>query len=75
MAVFHFTLSLHDVEELIAEWGVEVSYETIRCWTIHFGPQIGRRLKKLRAAPTSRWHLDKMVCSMGGKRKWSAPWK
>ena len=65
---FRFTMSLRDVEELMAERGVEVSYETIRCWTIRFGPLIGRRLKKLRAAPTGRWHLDEMVCSIGGKR-------
>ena len=63
-----FTMSLRDVEELMAERGVEVSYETIRCWTIRFGPLIGRRLKTLRAAPTSRWHLDEMVRSIGGKR-------
>jgi hypothetical protein len=37
-----FTMSLRDVEELMAERRVEVSYETIRCWTIRFGPLIGR---------------------------------
>ena len=47
---------------------MEVSYETIRCWTIRFGPLIGRRLKTLRAAPTSRWHWNEMVCRIGGKR-------
>ena len=35
---FRFSLSLRDVEELMAARGVEVSYETIRCWTIKFGP-------------------------------------
>jgi putative transposase len=39
---FRFTLSLRDVEELLAARGVEVSRETIRCWTIKFGPQIAR---------------------------------
>ena len=34
---FRFTLSLRDVEELLAERGIEVSYETIRCWTRKFG--------------------------------------
>ena len=65
---FRFTLSLRDVEELLAERGVEVSYETIRCWTIKFGPQIARHLKKLRPAPSSRWRLDEMVCTVGGRR-------
>ena len=48
--------------------GVDVSYETIRCWTIKFGPLIARRLKKRRGALSPRWHLDEMVCWIGGKR-------
>jgi len=65
---FRFSLSLRDVEELMAARGIDVSYETIRCWTIKFGPQIARRLKKLRPCPSPRWHLDEVVCSIGGKR-------
>ena len=65
---FRFSLSLRDVEELMAARGVDVSYETIRCWTIKFGPQIARRLKQKRPAPSPRWHLDEMVCQIGGKR-------
>ena len=65
---FRFTLSFRDVEELLAQRGIEVSYETIRCWTIKFGPQIARNLKRRRPAPTPRWHLDEMVCNIGGKR-------
>ncbi|WP_428062234.1 IS6 family transposase [Brevundimonas sp.] len=64
---FRFSLSLRDVEELLAVRGIEVSYETIRCWTIKFGPQIARRLKRLRPSPSPRWHLDEVVCSIGGK--------
>jgi len=53
--------------------GVDVSYETIRCWTIKFGPLIARRLiarrlKKRRWPPTPRWHMDEEVCNIGGKR-------
>jgi len=65
---FRFSLSLRDVEELLARRGIEVSYETIRCWTIKFGPLIARRLKKRRSAPSPRWHLDEMVCWIGGRR-------
>ncbi|MFO1014911.1 MAG: IS6 family transposase [Caulobacteraceae bacterium] len=65
---FRFTFSLRDVEELLAARGIEVSYETIRCWTRKFGPQFARRLKKLRPAPSPRWHLDEMVCTVGGRR-------
>ncbi len=59
----------------MAQRGIEVSYETIRCWTIKFGPFIARRLKKRRPAPSPRWHLDdpkggesQMVCGIGGRR-------
>lgn len=50
---FRFTLSLGDVEELMAQRGVDVSFETIRCWTIKFGLQIARNLnrRKLPALP------------------------
>jgi putative transposase len=65
---FRFSLSLRDVEELLARRGIEVSYETIRCWTKKFGPLIARRLKKRRPAPSPRWHLDEMVCWIGGRR-------
>ena len=65
---FRFSLSFRDVEELMAARGVDVSYETIRCWTIKFGPLIARRLRKRRWPPTPRWHLDEVVCNISGKR-------
>ncbi len=65
---FRFSLSFRDVEEIVAQRGVDVSYETIRCWTIKFGPLIARCLKKRPGPPTPRWHLDEMVCWIGGKR-------
>ena len=46
---FRFTLSFRDVEELLARRGIVVSDETVRCWTIKFGPQIARRLEHRRA--------------------------
>jgi putative transposase len=45
---FRSSLSFRDVEELMAARGMDVSYETIRCWTIKFGLLIARRLKKRR---------------------------
>jgi transposase-like protein len=65
---FRFNLSLRDVEELMAQRGIDVTYETIRCWTRKFGPMIARRLKKRRPRPTPRWHLDEMVCRIGGRQ-------
>jgi len=65
---FRFTLSLRDVEELLAQRGVEVSYETIRCWTLKFGRMFAHNLRRSRPKPTGRWHLDEMVVKIGGKR-------
>ena len=65
---FRFTLSLREVEEMLAQRGIGVSYETIRCWTIKFGPQFGHNLQRRRPSPSPRWHLDEMVCTVAGKR-------
>src|ERR687897_1450608 len=63
-----FTLSYRDVEELLAERGIETSYETVRRWVVKFGPAFARNLRRLRPRPTDRWHLDEMVVSIQGKR-------
>ena len=65
---FRFTLSFRDVEEMLAQRGIEVSYETIRCWTMKFGQLFAQNLRRRRSAPTGRWHLDEMVV----KRLWRA---
>lgn len=53
-----FALSLCDVEELMLERGVEVTYETIRQWSITFGPDYARRLRRRRPKPGDKWRLD-----------------
>jgi len=53
-----FTLSYRDVEDLLAERGIEVSYETIRRWVSAFGPMVARGLRAQRPEPHRRWHLD-----------------
>src|SRR4030081_2767083 len=56
-----FTLSYRDVEELLAERGLEVSYETVRRWVLKFGPGIARKLRRCRPRPSDRGPLDEMV--------------
>ena len=56
-----FTLSYRDVEDLLAERGLDISYETVRSWVLKFGPVIARRLRQRRPRPSDRWHLDEMV--------------
>jgi putative transposase len=62
-----FTLSYRDVEDLLAERGLDVSYESIRRWVLKFGPAIARRLRQRRPKPTAHWHLDEMVVRIAGK--------
>jgi transposase-like protein len=68
-----FTLGFRDVEEMLAARGIDVSGETIRCWTIKFGPQIARNLNRDRPAPSPlcpqmKWSATSAVsgCISGG---------
>ena len=65
---FRFTLSIRDVEELLAHRGIEVSREAVRCWVTKFGPLIAANLRRRRMSSTGRWHLDEMVVRIGGRR-------
>jgi transposase-like protein len=62
-----FTLSYRDVEDLLAERGLDISYETVRSWVLKFGPVIARRLRQRCPRPSDRWHLDEVV-RIAGKR-------
>ena len=62
-----FTLSLRDVEDLLAERGVAVSYETVRRWVNHFGPMIAADLRKRRPKPDTTWHLDEAYLKIDGR--------
>jgi transposase-like protein len=63
-----FALSYRDVENLLAEGGPDISYETICSWVLKFGPTIARRLRRCRPRPSDRWHLDEMVVRIAGQR-------
>lgn len=65
-----FNLSLREVEEMLLERGVDVSYETIRRWTAKFGPQIARNLRRRQVRPGNVWHLDEVVVKIAGKSFW-----
>ena len=65
-----FTLSYRDVEDLLAERGLDVSYETVRRWVLKFGPLFARELRRQRPRPTSTWHLDEMAVVIAGRQFW-----
>jgi putative transposase len=65
-----FTLSYRDVEDLLAERGLDVSYKTVRRWVLKFGPLFARELRRRRPQPTPRWHLDEMAVRIAGRQFW-----
>ena len=62
-----FNLSLREVEEMMLARGVDVSYETIRRWTIKFGPLIAHVLRRRRPRLGDVWHLDEVVVKIAGR--------
>ena len=55
------------MEDLLAERGIVVSYETVRRWVNHFGPMIAARLRKRRPKPHTIWHLDEVYLRIDGR--------
>jgi putative transposase len=53
-----FSLSFRDVELLLAERGVSVSYETVRRWCKKFGQTFADRMRRRRPRPGDKWHMD-----------------
>src|ERR671928_706628 len=67
---FRFNLSHRDVEELLAERAIQVSYEAIRLWCRKFGPAYAEQLRRSRPGPADKWHVDEMQLTIRGKRYW-----
>ncbi len=65
---FRFPLSFRNVEDLLAERGIDVSYETDRRWPVKFGLAYASRLRQSRPRPDTRWHLDELFVSINGRR-------
>ena len=72
-AVWHyyrFCLSFRDVEDLLAERGIIVSYETIRQWCLKFGPEYARKLRRRQGGLGDTWFLDEVFVTINGKRQY-----
>ena len=65
-----FCLSFRDVEDLLAERGVVVSYETIRQWCGKFGPAYARKLRRRQGRLGDRWFFDEVFVSIRGERQY-----
>ncbi len=67
---YRFCLSFRDVEDLLAQRGIEVSYESIRQLCKQFGPQDARKLKKRSGRLGDRWFLDEVFVTIQGQRQY-----
>ncbi len=63
-----FCLSFRDVEEMLAERGVTVSYEAVRLWCLKFGPTFAKKLRHRQGRPGDSWHLDELFIRIRGER-------
>jgi len=63
---FRFALSYRDVEDLLTERGVIVTYETIRQWCQKFGQAYANELRRRRPRLGDKWHLDEVFVSING---------
>jgi putative transposase len=64
---FRFSLSFRDVELLMAERGVVLTYETVRQWCLKFGQQFANDLRTRRPRPGDKWHMDEVFIRMSGE--------
>ena len=62
-----FSLSFRDVEELLFARGIVVTYETVRQWCRKFGQAYANQLRRRRARPGDKWHLDEVFLKINGK--------
>ncbi len=67
---FRFSLSYRDVEELLAERGVVVTYETVRQWCLKFGQSYANDLRRRRVRPGDKWHLNEIFLSISGQTQY-----
>jgi putative transposase len=67
---YRFCLSFRDVEDLLAQRGVTVSYESIRQWCSKFGRDCARRLRRREGRLGDTWHLDEMFVMIAGRRQY-----
>ncbi|MEY9997286.1 putative transposase [Streptomyces sp. V4I8] len=65
-----FPLSFREVEELLFERGITVSYESVRAWCAGFGPAYARQLRRRQARPGDKWHMDEVFIKVNGQMRY-----
>ena len=67
---YRFCLSFRDAEDLLAQRGVTVTYETIRQWCQRFGPVYARQLRRRRGRMGDTWYLDEVFVTIQGRQQY-----
>jgi putative transposase len=67
---YRFSLSFRDVEDLLAQRGIDVTYETIRQWCEKFGPGYAVKLKRRQGRLGDTWYLDEVFVTIRGQRQY-----
>jgi putative transposase len=67
---YRFGISFRDVEDLLAERGITVSYETVRLWCRKFGPDYARKLRRRQGRLGDTWFLDEVFVTINGERQY-----
>ncbi len=65
---YRFNLSHRDIEDLLAERGILVSYESIRLWCIKFGKKYAKRLKRRHQGFGDTFYIDEVFVKIDGKQ-------
>ncbi len=65
---YRFNLSHRDIEDLLAERGIFVSYESIRLWCKKFGPKFAKRLKRKHQGYGDTFYIDEVFVKIDGKQ-------
>jgi putative transposase len=77
MMYIRYPLSLRQVEDLLAERGLDLCRETVRFWRDRFGPMFAAEIRKRRVRNRSfcrwRWHLDEVFVKINGETRY--PWR
>ena len=72
MMYVKYPLSLRNVEDLLAERGIDICHETVRLWWNRFGPMFAaeirrKRVDRMRAYTHWKWHLDEVYVKINGE--------
>ena len=67
---YRFALSFWDVEDLLAQRNIIVTYETIRQWCLTFGPSYARTFRRRRGKQGDTWHLDELFVTLNSRQQY-----